>query len=337
MKKAIVGLLGVTMLLAGCSSSEVTSDETADGNAIRTLTIGASPASPSAVPIWVALEEGFFQERGYDAELVEFGGTPALATAVMSGTADVASLGLGGLWPQLYQGADFTSLMANLKMPYRIVVHNDVSTPNLDQPYPAPLEDLKGLTVSVPALVGSAYDLLTNSLIAAGLDPENDVDIVAIEDPNTLASAFLSGQMDAIVFVEPVFSRIGAENFKEVLDGSTLSQYENYMLDAWTAKSQWVVDNPEDAQAFCEVVHMAHEFIVDPANEAAVKTAILGHLQLTDEQATSFARASANVVGNKLSRDKWEAQTQFMSGDMKEFTPEYNNHVYEPCVEIQNR
>ena len=87
--KKILSLLLVTILalftLAGCGSTE-------NSNSTK-VTLSEVAHSIFYAPMYVAIEEGYFEEEGIDLELVTAFGADKVTTAVISGEADIAFMG----------------------------------------------------------------------------------------------------------------------------------------------------------------------------------------------------------------------------------------------------
>ena len=87
--KKILSLLLVTILalftLAGCGSTE-------NSNSTK-VTLSEVAHSMFYAPMYVAIEQGYFEEEGIDLELVTAFGADKVTTAVISGEADVAFMG----------------------------------------------------------------------------------------------------------------------------------------------------------------------------------------------------------------------------------------------------
>ena len=87
--KKILSLLLVTILalftLAGCGSTE--------NSNLTKVTLSEVAHSIFYAPMYVAIEEGYFEEEGIDLELVTAFGADKVTTAVISDEADIAFMG----------------------------------------------------------------------------------------------------------------------------------------------------------------------------------------------------------------------------------------------------
>lgn len=86
----LLTMLGLfsTLLLTGCSKSS-TSDN-------KKVVLNEVAHSIFYAPMYVAIEEGYFEEEGIDLELVTGYGADKTMTAVLSGEADIGFMGPEG-------------------------------------------------------------------------------------------------------------------------------------------------------------------------------------------------------------------------------------------------
>lgn len=108
-KKALVAVAASTaLLMAGCSSGE--SDEaSAAADEVQHLTVAVpfGGGSPSAIPVWLGEELGYFEEEGIEIELVSLEGRPAETVGLVSaGQADIVISSADTLLMPTAQGDD---------------------------------------------------------------------------------------------------------------------------------------------------------------------------------------------------------------------------------------
>jgi sulfonate transport system substrate-binding protein len=154
------------------------------------------------MPIYAAVEAGFFKQKGVSLEIVTMRGGPAAANALVSGDVDLVTGALEQALKMKAKGQD-VKVIASIqhKSPFGIVVP-------LDSPVKT-LADLKGKTIGVTA-VGSSSDVQLRSYIRQqGMDPEKDFQITGL-GPSILP-AFERGQIDAAIMLAPALTKVLAD------------------------------------------------------------------------------------------------------------------------------
>ncbi|MEB7448197.1 ABC transporter substrate-binding protein [Arthrobacter koreensis] len=167
--------------------------------------------------------------------------------------------------------------------------------------------DLAGKTIGVQG-VRSGSDLAV--LLAAedaGIDPDSLVQ-VALPFPAMLA-ALESGQVDAVMAVDPFFSQISAAGMENL--GNMQAQFTpDVPSTVWATTDNWLAENAETAEKFAAAMEDAVAYYEDPANLDEVRE-ITAEISQTDiEKVTkvlptisvSFKRQAASDNLSALSR-----------------------------------
>lgn len=179
------------------------------------LAAGAAPAAAQValkasepvryfgnMPIYAAVEAGFFKQKGVSLELITMRGGPAAANALISGDVDLVTGALEQALKMKAKGQD-VKVIASIqhKSPFAIVVPADGPAKTL--------ADLKGKTIGVTA-VGSSSDVQLRGYIRQqGMDPEKDFQITGL-GPSILP-AFERGQIDAAIMLAPALTKVLAD------------------------------------------------------------------------------------------------------------------------------
>jgi ABC-type nitrate/sulfonate/bicarbonate transport system substrate-binding protein len=179
------------------------------------LAAGAAPAAAQValkasepvryfgnMPIYAAVEAGFFKQKGVSLELITMRGGPAAANALISGDVDLVTGALEQALKMKAKGQD-VKVIASIqhKSPFAIVVPVDSPAKTL--------ADLKGKTIGVTA-VGSSSDVQLRGYIRQqGMDPEKDFQITGL-GPSILP-AFERGQIDAAIMLAPALTKVLAD------------------------------------------------------------------------------------------------------------------------------
>ncbi|RDE08216.1 ABC transporter substrate-binding protein [Pelagibacterium lacus] len=222
------------------------------------LKVSYQPAVGSAA-LFVALEEGFFEDHGLDVELVVGGGNVEIA-GVVSGSVDISTPTMVQVLQAIENGLDLTVVAGGnpLDADHSRLVFGPVVVDN-DLVIDSPM-DFEGKRIGVNALYGFLHILFNQMLINAGADPDT-VTFVEIAIPQ-MPDALRSGSVDGVVPVEPTVSRmLGASIGKyagSIADGAP----SELPLLVHAAQGGWASENPEIVAAFRAALDDASEFAV---------------------------------------------------------------------------
>lgn len=194
-------------LLAGCSQkteseSSVSEEDAAENNAAENnaaeqaeepelipVTLNEVAHSIFYAPMYVAIEEGYFEEEGIDLELVCGFGADKTMTAVISGEADIGFMGSEASIYTYAEGAtDYVVNFAQLTQRAGNFLVAREEMPDFTW------EDLKGHVVLGGRKGGMPEMVFEYILKENGIDPETDLEINQNIDFGSTAAAFAEGQ-----------------------------------------------------------------------------------------------------------------------------------------------
>jgi ABC-type nitrate/sulfonate/bicarbonate transport system substrate-binding protein len=223
--RALVGLLVVAMLAAGCSGARgretpANAPPPAAGAAAAapavvstdpplSLTVSYSAPSMSQVPALIAVEAGYFREQGLEVNLVSIRSSAQNAAALIAGEVDVSVIGGVGPIRARLSGSDIVLIGAT--KPYfsgAVVARPEIATP----------ADLRGKRLGVSARGGNT-DLMARSVLPRlGLQPDVDVTLFPTgESPQTVA-ALVAGNIDAGAMAPPMDEMARSLGFSTLFD-----------------------------------------------------------------------------------------------------------------------
>lgn len=267
MRKTFTGIAVATsaaLLLAGCAgSSEPTTGTGADG--LTAVTIGVVPVADVA-PLYVGIEQGFFEEEGLDVTLQNTQGAAAAVPLLLNGEMQLA---YGAFHPVIAAAA--------ADMPVVYVAGGIDRSASADEDYSSvivradssldDMSDLEGHTVAINALRAGPHLVTRVALEDAGVDPES---VEFVEVPMTEAIAAVErGSVDAAYLAEPFTTQaveagykvIGAPAYAGSPEGSTSGYFtvrqfvetNSDVVDAFIRALEKSVDysneNPQDVRA----------------------------------------------------------------------------------------
>ncbi len=159
--------------------------------------------SDTALALYAAQEGGYLREQNIDAEIPYFAGG-AVDAAFAAGQCDFIA-GAGGIGP-LLQGVDVTVVaVIQATMPGQIWARPPLRT----------LADLKGRTLGTTGAGSLSWRVGRYYLQVNGLEPEEDVAVLALGDSTSTYGAVVSGRVDSALLFPP-------QTFKAPRDGLNL-------------------------------------------------------------------------------------------------------------------
>ena len=185
-----VCLFSVMILLVGCTSGEKTK-----------VNVGEVTRSIFYAPLYVAIEEGFFEEEGLDVNLTTIPGGDKTMTALLSGGIDIGLI-----------GAETSIYVAGQNPNDKII--NFAQLTQTDGTFLVAREEikdfdwemLKGSTFLGQRVGGMPQMAGEFVLKGNGIDPHKDLTLIQNIDFANIANAFASGTGDYVQLFEPTAS-----------------------------------------------------------------------------------------------------------------------------------
>lgn len=282
MKKRLLSLLLTTamtlLLFTGCSTEPPISEENASNEesisdedtsslpALTEVTLNEVAHSIFYAPMYVAIEEGYFEDEGIDLTIVTGFGADKTMTAVISGSADIGFMGSESSIYTYNEGAnDYVVNFAQLtQRAGNFLVARENAT---DFKW----EDLKGKDVLGGRKGGMPEMVFEYILKQNGIDPEKDVNIDQSIDFGSTAAAFSGGQADYTVEFEPSATALEQEGDGYVV--ASLGVDSGYVpYTAFSAKQSYIQENPEIIQGFTNALQKGMDYVQEhtPEEIAAV-------------------------------------------------------------------
>jgi NitT/TauT family transport system substrate-binding protein len=256
----------VALALAGCSES---------GGGTQ-LTVASLPSAFLAA-MYVAERDGTFEQEGLRVDIVELqSGADGVAAAV-SGSAQIADIGFDDLVTLAEEGETGLVMVHNLvrRVTLALVMDTDKAEERgvtRESPLEERYASLKGLRLGVTSPGAASDRYLRYYLREAGLDPEKDVEIIAIGDGSSLLAALETGQIDAYQLSPPTPYVAEAAGFGTILiDGAAgdVPALSDFAYTGFAANREWARENPDTVRAFTRALNTAMAKVTsDPAATA---------------------------------------------------------------------
>ena len=250
-----VCLFSVIILLVGCSTGEKTE-----------VKVGEVTRSIFYAPLYVAIEEGFFEDEGLDVKLTTIPGGDKTMTALLSDGIDIALIGAE------------TSIYVASQNPNDAVV-NFAQLTQTDGTFLVAREDvkdfdwemLKGSTFlgqrvgGMPQMAGE-FVLKNNDI-----DPQKDLTLIQNIDFANIASAFASGTGDYVQLFEPT-----ASMFEEQGVGKIVASFGEELgaipYTVFMAKESKFKNDKEMIESYTKALYKAQKWVYEQSAEKVAKS-----------------------------------------------------------------
>ncbi|WP_434628152.1 ABC transporter substrate-binding protein [Chromobacterium sp. CV08] len=283
-RRAVLSLGFACLLLAPLSQAAP-----APGPEKREITIAVGGVGVMYyLPFAIAKQRGYFRDAGLNVEVVDFPGGAKALQALIGGSADLVSGSFEHVLQMQAKGQDIQSIVTQGDMPGLALMLRKDKAASWRSP-----ASLKGLKVGISA-PGSSTQLFLNALLAkAGLKPDA-VSVIGVGTGATAVAALESGQIDALVGVDPSVSVLEKHGSAvAVVDtrkpGDSKAVYGgSYAAGAIYAKTGFIRDHPRTAQAVADAMARSLAWLKQATPQqivAAVPPAFYGKNQAVYQQA----------------------------------------------------
>ena len=288
--------LGLLLTLSGLTGCGDKMEVTADGK--TKLVLNEVAHSIFYAPMYVAIEEGYFEEEGIELTLITGFGADKTMTAVLTDEADIGFMGsestiytyAGGTEDYVVNFAQLTQRAGNF-----LVSREPVSDFSWDM--------LKGKTVLGGRAGGMPEMVFEYILEKNAIDPVTELTIDQSIDFGSTAAAFSGGQGDFTVEFEP-----HATMLEEKGDGyvvASLGEDSGYVpYTSFSAKKSFLENHPDTVQAFTNALQRGMDYVQTHTPDEIAK-AIKPQFAETDIQTLTA------IVERYYEQDTWKENLIF--------------------------
>ena len=244
-------VLAVTALPMGVFAAKKDSTE----EKLTKVTLNEVAHSIFYAPQYVAIEEGYFAEKGLDLTLVTGFGADKTMTAVISGEADIGFMGAEASVYAYQEGA--TDPVVNFAQLTQRAGNFLVAREEMPD---FKWEDLKGEKVLGGRKGGMPEMVFEYILKKNGIDPQKDLTIDQSIDFGSTAAAFSGGQGDYTVEFEPAATSLEQEKAGYVV--ASLGEASGYVpYTSYSTKASYMKENPEIIQKFTDALQKGMDYV----------------------------------------------------------------------------
>ena len=249
-------------------------------------------------PMYVAIEEGYFEKEGIEVELVNGLGADKTMTAVLSGESEIGFMGSEASIYVYNEGAeDYVVNFAQLTQRAGNFLVSRESEPEFK------MTDLKGKTVLGGRKGGMPQMVFEYILKKYGMDPENDLNIITNIDFGMTAQAFAGGSGEYTVEFEPSATALEKEGSGFVV--ASLGIESGYVpYTAFSAKKSYIKDNPEVIQGFVNALQKGMDYVNTHTPEEIAKI-------IQPQFAETDMETLVTIVTRYYDQDSWKEDLVF--------------------------
>ena len=230
-------------------------------NTLQTINVSEVTRSVFYAPQYVAINNGYFEEKGLEIELSTGQGADAVMTSVL---ANQVEIGFAGPEASIYvynEGKeDYTEVFAQLRKKDGSLLVSRTNEENFRW------ENLKGKTVIPGRKGGVPYMTLEYVLKKNGINPETDVVLDDSIKFDLMAGAFAAGNADYVTLFEPTASLTEQEE-KGYVVASVGEEAGEIPYTAYFAKKSYIEANKEIIQNFTDAIYEGQTWVKEHTAE----------------------------------------------------------------------
>ncbi|MCL5124253.1 MAG: ABC transporter substrate-binding protein [Deltaproteobacteria bacterium] len=238
------------------------------------------------LPLWVALDNGFFREQGINVEIAGiFRAGPEIMSAFSAGSLDMAYVGEAPTVTAVANGTAKVVILAQVNTEGSAIVVGKNSPIRT-------ISDLKGKHVAIPGY-STVQDLLLRKALSASCVDPRQIKMTVIKPPEMIG-ALRTDQIDAFIAWEPYPAQAICKGVGKTLASSS-EIWKDHPCCVLVADRQFAQANDEKMERMLKAHREAVDFIRDNPDEA-LRIAIK-HTGL-DEQTAKQAIEKVKYVSN---------------------------------------
>ncbi|MBO0997430.1 ABC transporter substrate-binding protein [Bacillus sp. SD075] len=273
-KNKLLVLLCLVFIVSACSQSDETTTNKGDSGGKEVKLTFTEPARLlSVAPLYVAIEQGFFEKEGIEVEIVSGGGGAQVIASILSGEAQFAVSGPRSMFTPLDKGEDLLAIQSlNSALTYQITLSKQYQKKkgvSKDSSFEDRVASLSGATIGTN-LVGDSGDVYTRYLMQLhGVDP-GSLKTVKLAGDGSKIGGMQEGIVDGGIASPPMGLQAGSKGVGEiVINTSEEPMYGNMVWEAVFAKKEYLEDNHETSLKVVRAIGKGMEFTRSNPREAA--------------------------------------------------------------------
>lgn len=269
---SVIAIIGATFM--GCG--KVNNKRTESTN-LKTIRLNEVVRSVFYAPMYVAINEGFFEEEGLAIDLSTGQGADKTMQQLLSGNVDIGFSGPEQVVYIYNQGReDYPVVFGQLTQRDGSFLVGREEEENFDWSSLKGKEIIGGRPGGIPEMA-LEYVLKQN-----GLNPENDVKMVTNVDFTATVGAFKSGIGDYVALFEPTATMLEKDGAGNIVS-SIGNEAGNISYTCFYTTKSYMDENPEIIQKFTNAIYKGQQWVQQHTSEE-VADSIISFFPGTDKE-----------------------------------------------------
>lgn len=269
---SVIAIIGATFM--GCGK---VNDKRTESTNLKTIRLNEVVRSVFYAPMYVAINEGFFEEEGLAIDLSTGQGADKTMQQLLSGNVDIGFSGPEQVVYIYNQGReDYPVVFGQLTQRDGSFLVGREEEENFDWSSLKGKEIIGGRPGGIPEMA-LEYVLKQN-----GLNPENDVKMVTNVDFTATAGAFKSGIGDYVALFEPTATMLEKDGAGNIVS-SIGNEAGNISYTCFYTTKSYMDENPDIIQKFTNAIYKGQQWVQQHTSEE-VSDSIISFFPGTDKE-----------------------------------------------------
>ena len=256
MKKKIIIILIALIVLVGVSLILIKVFDKKEDSSLTKVRLAEVTHSSFYAPLYVAIENGYFEEEGIDLELILTPGADKVSAAVLSNDVEIGFAGAeSAIYVYNQEESDYLRIFSGLtKRDGQFIVARD----NYED---FSLEDLYGKEMLVGRSTGMPALNFLNGLKNMGIDIDK-ININYSVEFAALSGSFIGGTGDFVNLFEPNATSLEENGYGHVVASVGVMSGE-VPYTAFYARKSYIEENPEIIEGFTKAIAKAITYTLE--------------------------------------------------------------------------
>lgn len=280
-------------------AEDTEAEETETPAELTKIKVSEAPRALYFLPMYAAVENGYFEEEGIDLEIISTSAGPEATQALVTGEAQFCAIGNGQAANLLLQG-EAVKIINEMENKITFYAVGKTGGEEVTE-----ISDLAGKKIGVTGAGAETDGLIRYLLIKAGLDPDKDVTIEGVGGMSNMATALDSGAVDVIMTWEPLVTQLLQSGEGYVIakfntdeDSQKYLDSPYYSFSVVEVLQSYIDENPEMVQAFSNAMVKGEKWLqendIETIAELASKYFDMEHDVLIQALESEFTAYSAD-------------------------------------------